>query len=246
MDMDNSIIDTQRTMNAGSKRSIRQLRGWMTLCGWCSQLVMWEALGIFWNVWSLQQQLGERDFLAVIVAFSAFVSLASSFALLNGKYSSKVVAGAIAPSLPRLRFTAIMRSVVVVILAIGWIVSAHMRAAGLSLVSSASVSRIAQMTRYLGHVWLTTAIGLALVVASLLVQPSIGELKPYERFLMIGSDVSTVILVSLLLKNTFITLELIFLHITIADVLLSKTLGQMNEYESQDDEGWAKAHQKSL
>jgi len=245
MSMNNSIVDAQGTMNARSKKSIRQLRGWIAICGWCHQLVMWEALGIFWNVWSLQQQLAERNFLAVVIAFSAFASLVSSIALLNNEQPSKATARVIAPSMPRLRLTAVMSGLTVVVMAIEWAISAHTGSGRLSLLSSTSASYVAQTAQYLGHLWRTTAIGLILVVASLLVQPSAVELKPYEKLLVIGSDIC-IVLLFLLLKNIIAVIGLIFLHITIANVLLSRALGQPDEHEPQNDEGWGETHQESL
>jgi len=102
------------------------------------------------------------------------------------------------------------------------------------------------LATYLQSMQWVAAAGMILVVASILTQPFVNHLKTRTKVLLVAGE-ACIVTLCLIFRSTAVLVEVALLHLTVANIMLSITLGKSGDEPNPiDDQGWIAVHQKSL
>lgn len=221
--------------------SQRTIKLWIAACSDARLTVAWAALWIFEDVLRLKLLDANDIFLEIALGLSMMVALLSAAFIHPWNKKSQPDMTPTVSSLPRLKATTIFSLLAACCMILGLLLG--MRAGGRtpSIGVTDSAAYLAATAQHLAWLWRSATAGLAVIVAAAAVQPWSLHLGTGTRVCALVAEAG-MLFFFIVLHNTFAAVEMLLLHLVVANVLLANDLWQSDELGPNDDEEWGERH----
>jgi len=242
---DDSVESLQEPEVLQTKTSQRRIRGWLFVCAEARAVVSWAALAIGASTVGLKSFDRGNLVQEAVLLLSMALGFWSSLAVLNGRSRGKIQP--VVHSMPRLQATTVLSLLALLSMVAAGAFGAQAGGGAPSIGLYQPPAVLAQTARHLEWLWWSAAVGMVFMVAAVIAQPWSLHLRTSTTVYILAAEASTLILF-LCLHNTFATLGLTLLHLTVANALWSPPLWQNEplDVDVDHDERWLEHHQGNL